>query len=128
MLFAASIDFWFTDPLDEEDHLQEQLETLPYIIRCAYPQMNQQIQNLLNPLTAEFQRLLAGGDRNELAIVEGKLAWLIYIIGAILGGRLHMCSTSESESLDGDLASHVLQLQNIHNQRLSNVCLLFILW
>jgi len=109
------------DPLDEEDHLQEQLETLPYIIRCAYPQMNQQIQNLLNPLTAEFQRLLAGGDRNELAIVEGKLAWLIYIIGAILGGRLHMCSTSESESLDGDLASHVLRLQNIHNQRLSNL-------
>lgn len=83
--------------------------------------MNKQIQNFLNPLTSEFQRLLNGGDRNQLAIVEGKLAWLVYIIGAILGGRFHICTSTESETLDGDLASHVLRLQNIHNLRLQNV-------
>lgn len=87
--------------------------------------MNQEIQSLLNPLTSEFQRLLSGGDRKQLAIVEGKLAWLVYIIGSILGGRFHMCSSTESENLDGDLASHVLRLQDIHNQRLANVSIFF---
>lgn len=84
--------------------------------------MNQQIQGLLNPLAVEFRNLISqGSDRENLARVEGNLAWLIYIIGAILGGRLHMCSSTESENLDGDLASSVLQLQDIHNQRLPNL-------
>jgi hypothetical protein len=84
--------------------------------------MNQQIQGLLNPLAAEFHRLLAGGgDQSQMTVVEGKLAWVIYIIGAILGGRLHMCSTAESETLDGDLASLVLKVQDVHNQRLPTV-------
>ena len=112
------------DPLGEEEHLQEQLETIPFIIRCAFQEMGAKIFSLFDPLAGEFQKLVStpNVDQNLLALAEGKLAWLVYIIGAILGGRLNQCAATENDSFDGNLCCRVLKLQTIHDQRLPSVC------
>ncbi len=46
----------------------------------------------------------------QLATLEGQLTWLVYIIGALIKGRLSAAGSEAHESLDGDLAARVLQL------------------
>lgn len=46
----------------------------------------------------------------QLTVLEGQLTWLVYIIGALLKGRLSTAGSEAHETLDGDLAARVLQL------------------
>ena len=41
---------------------------------------------------------------------RGRLTWLVYIVGAVIRGRLSCSSAEPQESLDGDLAYRVFQL------------------
>lgn len=34
----------------------------------------------------------------------GRLSWLVYIIGAVIGGRISFASTDEHDAMDGELA------------------------
>ena len=67
----------------------------------------------LDPAIAEFSRYKdapVGSDASSLEIVEGRLTWLVYIVGAVVRGRLSCSSAEPQESLDGDLAYRVFQL------------------
>ena len=36
-------------------------------------------------------------------IYSGRLTWLVYIIGAVIGGRVSFASTDEHDAMDGEL-------------------------
>lgn len=36
-------------------------------------------------------------------LVTGRLTWLVYIIGAVIGGRVSFASTDEQDAMDGEL-------------------------
>jgi len=35
--------------------------------------------------------------------LTGRLTWLVYIIGAVIGGRVSFASTDEHDEMDGEL-------------------------
>ncbi len=49
----------------------------------------------------------------NLAIIEGQLAWLVHIVGAVIRGRLSSGSADSQEPLDGDLAARVFGLLQV---------------
>lgn len=38
-----------------------------------------------------------------LFLASGRLTWLVYIIGAVIGGRVSFASTDEQDAMDGEL-------------------------
>ena len=102
------------DPLDDEERLQDQLESLPHLCRFRYEQTVGCIVGALDPAVAEFTacaNLAPGADASALERCEGRLTWLIYIVGAVVRGRLSCGSAQEpQETLDGDLAFRVFQV------------------
>lgn len=81
---AGNID----DPLEEDDLLNEQLDHLPTLGRYQFEVVGAHVVQLLDPLlaglTATCQALSVGQapDPNQVAILKGKLTWLLYIIGS----------------------------------------------
>ena len=53
--------------------------------------------------------------------LSGRLTWLVYIIGAAVGGRVSFNSNDEHDAMDGELVCRVLQLMNLTDQRLAQV-------
>lgn len=99
--------------MDNEEQLQDQLESLPHLCRFKYETTVTFLTQLLDPAIAEFNHctnLPPGSDPSALAIVEGRLTWLVYIVGAVVRGRLSCSSAEPQETLDGDLAFRVFQL------------------
>ena len=101
------------DPLDNEERLQDQLESLPHLCRFQYEATVGFLTRMLDPAIAEFNHcanMPAGSTPDALAVCEGRLTWLVYIVGAVVRGRLSCSSAEPQESLDGDLAFRVFQL------------------
>lgn len=48
-------------------------------------------------------KLLLEVTFNGLSPVAGRLTWLVYIIGAVIGGRVSFASTDEQDAMDGEL-------------------------
>ncbi|KAK2077922.1 hypothetical protein QBZ16_003790 [Prototheca wickerhamii] len=81
---------------ETEEQAQEQLESLPYLFRFRYEDMARALTELMDPL----RRLL-----------EGQLAWLALIVGAVLKGRGASAGAAETqEAVDGDLAARGFRL------------------
>ena len=51
--------------------------------------------------------------------VVGQLTWLVYIIGAAIGGRVSFNTNEEHDSMDGELVCRVLQLMQLTDSRLT---------
>ncbi|CAM6032695.1 unnamed protein product [Sphagnum compactum] len=102
------------DPLDNEEQLQDQLDSLPYLCRFQYEKTSNYIITLLEPILqayTEAARLQTGVNNSQLQAMEGQLTWLVHIIGAIIRGRQTSSSSAESqEVIDGELAARVFQL------------------
>ncbi|KAJ1127707.1 hypothetical protein NDU88_006100, partial [Pleurodeles waltl] len=47
-----------------------------------------------------------------------RLAWLIYLVGTVIGGRLTYTSTDEHDAMDGELSCRVFQLMALTDSRL----------
>ncbi|GAX79235.1 hypothetical protein CEUSTIGMA_g6675.t1 [Chlamydomonas eustigma] len=113
------------DMLDNEEQLTEQMDALPYLVRFQYEKTAAFILRLLEPILEVFSKAATQAiPAQQLAIVEGQLTWLIYIIGAVIKGRLSSSSAESQEGIDGDLASSVLRLlpvmdDGFHAQRYS---------
>ncbi len=107
---AGSID----DPLEEEEQLSEQLESLPQLCRFQYEATCRYLCSLLDPLLARYGDMgpTAGapGVNTQLGVLEGQLSWLVYIVGAVTRGRLSSSSAESQEAVDGELALRVFQL------------------
>ena len=84
--------------LEGEEALAEQLEALPYLCRFQYESVASYVCSLMDPLAERFRaaaRLPA--PPATLAVVEGQLSWLVYIIGAVVRGRL-TSSSAETQA------------------------------
>eukprot|EP01112_Ceratiomyxa_fruticulosa_P019687 TRINITY_DN6499_c0_g2_i1.p1 TRINITY_DN6499_c0_g2~~TRINITY_DN6499_c0_g2_i1.p1 ORF type:complete len:503 (-),score=68.49 TRINITY_DN6499_c0_g2_i1:752-2260(-) len=77
-----------TELITEESHLSEQLEALPYLGRCKYQITSAYIVSVFDPLATEFQSKMSHPVTNDIILTENRLSWLVYIIGALMGGRL----------------------------------------
>ena len=101
------------DPLDNDEQLQEQLDSLPYLCRFQYEQTSKYLLSLLDPTLQAFMDMAAmpvGGDRTQLTILEGQMTWLVYIVGALIRGRISSACADSQEVIDGELASRIFQL------------------
>jgi len=46
--------------------------------------------------------------QQHCVICTGRLTWLVYIIGAVIGGRVSFASTDEHDEMDGELVCRSL--------------------
>ncbi|PIN99540.1 hypothetical protein AB205_0221830 [Aquarana catesbeiana] len=109
------------DPLDDAGLVQQQLDQLSTIGRCEYDKTCALLVQLFDQSAQTYQELLQSGSAPsmELAVQEGRLTWLVYIIGAVIGGRVSFASTDEQDAMDGELVCRVLQLMNLTDSRLA---------
>ncbi|XP_046373798.1 exportin-7-like isoform X2 [Haliotis cracherodii] len=108
------------DPLDDHGMISQQLEQLSTIGRCEYEKTCALLVQMFDDSAQRYQDLVAAGNtRMELAVQEGRLTWLVYIIGSVIGGRVSFASTDEHDAMDGELVCRVLQLMNLTDSRLT---------
>lgn len=123
------------DPLEMEEQVSEQLESLPALCRFQYEPTCAYLCSLLDPLMASYgdagPQAGSAAIAPQLAVVEGQLAWyaarcgraahhtpltppcpprLVYIVGAVIRGRLASAAAESQEAVDGELALRVFQL------------------
>ena len=110
------------DPLEDQGMLFQQLDQLSTIGRCEYDKTCALLVRLFDEAATRYQELLAfnhgGGASLQLLAEEGRLAWLVYIIGSVIGGRVSFSSTDEHDTMDGELVCRVLQLMQLTDARL----------
>lgn len=121
------------DPLEDEGSLMEQLDRLPTICRFQYSSVAGILVGKFDPLLHKYRELIRHlmssstesappNVAQQVAILEGQLTWLTYIIGSIVGG--HSWSSSQvgngEETLDASLSKRVLQLAQGIDYRLTN--------
>ncbi|XP_017587993.1 PREDICTED: exportin-7 [Corvus brachyrhynchos] len=109
------------DPLEDTGLVQQQLDQLSTIGRCEYEKTCALLVQLFDQSAQSYQELLqsASATPMDLAVQEGRLTWLVYIIGAVIGGRVSFASTDEQDAMDGELVCRVLQLMNLTDSRLA---------
>lgn len=100
--------------------------------RCEYEKTCKILVELFDEAAQQYQSLtkstssISSGSGSssssniELIIKEGQLTWLVYIIGAVIGGRMSYSygNSEEHDMYDGELVVRVLQLMNFINNRL----------
>ncbi|XP_021031482.1 ran-binding protein 17 isoform X1 [Mus caroli] len=108
------------DPLDDTATVFQQLEQLCTVSRCEYEKTCTLLVQLFDQNAQNYQKLLhaAPGLAVDMAIQEGRLAWLIYLVGTVVGGRLTYTSTDEHDAMDGELSCRVFQLISLMDTRL----------
>ena len=62
---------------------------------------------------------VCSGNPGDRATAEGRLTWLVYIIGSAVGGRVSFNSNEDHDAMDGELVCRVLQLMQLTDSRLS---------
>ncbi|CAG8605282.1 4488_t:CDS:10 [Ambispora leptoticha] len=110
------------DPLENEDALVTDLEMFAHIARCKYDESAGIIISIFDPIAREYQELIQQASSglinhsltSAMEVIETKFAWLVYIIGAVIGGRQTYISTEDQDILDGNLSCKVLQLMNVN--------------
>uniref|UniRef100_A0A8C9TKZ7 Exportin 7 n=1 Tax=Scleropages formosus TaxID=113540 RepID=A0A8C9TKZ7_SCLFO len=109
------------DPLDDTGLVQQQLDQLSTIGRCEYEKTCALLVQLFDQSAQSYQELLQSTNSSamDIAVQEGRLTWLVYIIGAVIGGRVSFASTDEQDAMDGELVCRVLQLMNLTDSRLA---------
>ncbi|GAB4820934.1 hypothetical protein N2152v2_007980 [Parachlorella kessleri] len=109
------------DPLDNDEQLQDQLDSLPYLCRFQYASTSEFLVGLMDPLITAYSQLGAastGADLRQLSVLEGQLTWLVHIIGAVIRGRINSTGADAQETTDGDLAARVFGLLQISDSGL----------
>eukprot|EP00586_Coscinodiscus_wailesii_P002586 CAMPEP_0172484254 /NCGR_PEP_ID=MMETSP1066-20121228/11629_1 /TAXON_ID=671091 /ORGANISM="Coscinodiscus wailesii, Strain CCMP2513" /LENGTH=1123 /DNA_ID=CAMNT_0013248627 /DNA_START=273 /DNA_END=3644 /DNA_ORIENTATION=+ len=121
------------DPLDDDGSLKEQLDRLPVLCRFQYSSVANILLAKFDPLLSSYREVMghlgststdnAPQDiANRVAILEGQLTWLTYIVGSIVGG--HSWSNSHmgdgNETIDASLSRRTLQLAQGIDYRLTN--------
>ncbi|KAG0222004.1 Exportin 7 [Mortierella sp. GBA43] len=110
-----------SNPLESEEDLVVTLETYATVTRCKYVESGQYVLAEFKDLSKRhrelIQRASAGTTspslgsteiKEQLLVVEMQMTWMVYIIGALIGGRISYQSTPEQDQMDGELASEVL--------------------
>ncbi|XP_018901722.1 exportin-7 isoform X2 [Bemisia tabaci] len=110
------------DPLDDLGMVSQQLEQLSVIGRCEYQKTCSLLVTLFDSNARLYEQLVPSPTTSqlEISIQEGRLTWLVYIIGAAIGGRVSINCNEEHDAMDGELVCRVLQLMNLTDSRLAS--------
>ncbi|TYZ58875.1 hypothetical protein PybrP1_005973, partial [[Pythium] brassicae (nom. inval.)] len=118
------------NPLDDEGGLYEQLEKLPTLCHFNYRSSGEYVVAVLDPILSQYAEACSileqsGGDMGDEAVhqqvvaIENQLAWLVYVIGAIIGGQTYASgSTDGDELIDADLSQRVFRAMQLTERRL----------
>ena len=73
--------------------------------RCEYSKTCQLLISLFDTSASVYQSLMQTSSRppQELALREGQLTWLVYLIGSVIGGRISHTNADHYDSMDGQL-------------------------
>ena len=117
------------NPLDEESTLQQQLQQIPNLTRYQYASSGAVLASTFDPISQSYQQMcqhimqnglssLNEQNKQQLVVCEGKLTWLVYLIGAQIGGHMTMASAGREggELVDAQMARGVFQLMNLVDQ------------
>ncbi|XP_059083848.1 exportin-7-like [Tigriopus californicus] len=110
------------DPLDDNGMVTQQLDQLSVIGRCEYGKTCQLLVQLFDQSAASYQEMIASANTTsklDVTVQEGRLTWLVYIIGSAVGGRISFNSNDEHDAMDGELVCRVLQLMRLTDSRLA---------
>uniref|UniRef100_A0A0K8S6Q8 Exportin-7/Ran-binding protein 17 TPR repeats domain-containing protein n=3 Tax=Lygus hesperus TaxID=30085 RepID=A0A0K8S6Q8_LYGHE len=101
--------------------VQQQLEQLSVIGRCEYQKTCALLVQLFDQSATMYQKLLSSPNAHQLDVQtqQGRLTWLVYIIGSAIGGRVSFNGNDEHDAMDGELVCRVLQLMNLTDSRLT---------
>uniref|UniRef100_UPI00358FBF5D exportin-7 isoform X2 n=1 Tax=Myxine glutinosa TaxID=7769 RepID=UPI00358FBF5D len=108
------------DPLEDAGLIMQQLDQLSTIGRCEYEKTCALVVQLFDQAAQAYQEALRCSPLRpvDIAVQEGRLSWLVYMIGSVIGGRVSFTSTDEHDAMDGELVCRVLQLMNLTDSRL----------
>lgn len=117
------------DPLDDEGSLKEQMDRFPVLVRLQFDTVAQYLVTRYEETIGQYQNVLGtlqGPATDQVAeqvsMIEGRLTWLTYMIGAIIGCQ----SNSESKKAgddqlwDGQMSRYVFQLVQLIDYRLES--------
>ncbi|RHY92746.1 hypothetical protein DYB35_006862 [Aphanomyces astaci] len=132
----VSQDDGLDDPLDDEGSLSEQFDKLPTICHYNYRQIGDYMLQVFDSLHAQYQNVVTnsmGGDDGNadddddsmtrgLNGLEMQLAWLIYIVGSVIGGHSYTSAqlNDGDELVDADLCQRVFRTMKVVEHRLIN--------
>ena len=87
---AVVISDGLEDPLDDVGMVTQQLDQISVIGRCEYAKTCQLLVQLFDQAAQAYQEMITNMNTSkiEATIQEGRLTWLVYIIGAAVGGRV----------------------------------------
>jgi exportin-7 len=114
------------DPLDDEGSLKEQMDRLPVIARLQYDTVAQYLITLFEQVLGHYQEglLLPPSPTVTLQIraLEGRMTWLTYMVGAIIGAQTAADPRKNQGELlwDGRLSRCVFQLVQTIDYRLNS--------
>lgn len=117
------------DPLENIDGILSEMKQIPSIFRYNYKTSCKFISSLYKPLLLQynnglmdFARMNSNEVEARLRIIQGKLAWLTNIIGAVIAGQSFVISDSSTgdEIVDADLCSCVFSLLESIDYRLTS--------
>lgn len=124
----------YDDPLDEEEQLQLMLAQLPSICRFEYSKTGKILEVRLDNFLNQYKKICDMIDTTQQSgvappaqlqlqtkICESQLAWLCYIVGAIVQGHATCSSSSREgdEKTDAILCRRVLILMQMVDERLT---------
>ncbi|XP_065071975.1 exportin-7-like [Rhopilema esculentum] len=109
------------DPLEDKSTLHQQLDQISTIGRCEYSKTCSLLISLFDQTAQSYQALLQsnGSMTNDITIQEGRLTWLVFMIGYSIGGRISFSATEEHDAFDAELCTRVLTLMNLTDSKLS---------
>ncbi|XP_074310718.1 uncharacterized protein LOC141646709 [Silene latifolia] len=113
---AALPDDLSENPLDNVEHLQDQLDCFPHLCRFQYETSSLYIIKVVEPILQSYteRAQVPMNDGMELSIIEAKLTWIVHMIAAILKIRqCTSCSAESQEVIDAELSARVLQLVKV---------------
>ncbi|CAG8602788.1 1085_t:CDS:10 [Paraglomus occultum] len=110
------------DLLDNEDAQITEFELLATIARYKYDDCSAVIMETFDPIASTYQNLMTqastgvgnSSSSSAMEAVQTKFAWLVYMIGGLVGGRQTYISSEEQDYIDGELSCKVLQLMNVN--------------
>ncbi|KAF4019387.1 hypothetical protein G4228_011181, partial [Cervus hanglu yarkandensis] len=87
-------------------------------LAASVPYVKATEPHMLETYTPEVTKAYITSRLESVHIIL-RLTWLVYIIGAVIGGRVSFASTDEQDAMDGELVCRVLQLMNLTDSRLA---------
>ncbi|OON15399.1 hypothetical protein X801_08800, partial [Opisthorchis viverrini] len=114
-------------PLDNLTTLLQQLEQFAIIGRCKYSETCGLITRVFDEAASSYEKALNMAsqgstlDANLIRVIrleEHRLAWLVYMVGALIGSRVNT-TTADDDDFDGELVCRVLQLVRLTTNRMT---------